>query len=563
MSQGWIIDRVGDTITFNEAPANGAAIVVTETAGATYNATDVWAFGAWNPGFGYPAEVEFFSDRLIYANNYRQPQTLWMSQSGSYVDFGRHVPIEDTDAITQTINARAVNAIRELVPLSELIIMTSSMEWKLTTGADEVVAPGKTGFKPQTYWGNEGLPAQIVGDTAIFVQGCGNVVRDIGFTFTADKYTGNDLTIYANHLLEGFQVVDLAFQKAPYSTVWIVRSDGALISIAYIREQEVVGFALHHTDGAFESVCCVPDGDQDAVYFTVRRTVNNVERVSVEYLARRDLVDPRDAFFVDSGLTFNGRAISGTQTLSTGAGWTENDTLTLTGSVARWVGASDIGDMVRLIIPTTTIVNGDIVHGETSLRLVIIGYTDSTHVSVHSIGDVPAAFRSVAFSRWELLRDTVGGLDHLAHKTVSVLADGEVQGQKEVVQVGGVWQISLDQPAAVVQVGLPYQSLIESLDINLAGAETVRDRSKLITRTALLVKDTRGLKSGPTADQLDDFKIREFENYTDPIALLSGILDVNTSATWDRNGRFVVVQDDPLPATILSLIPEVAIAGTG
>lgn len=559
MAQGWIIDSTANTITFNEAPANGAAIVVTERSGSTYNATDVWAFGAWNPGFGYPSEVEFYSDRLCFANTARQPQTLWMSKAGSYVEFGRTVPLLDTDAITLTINARQVNAIKELVPLSDLLVMTTSAEWRLTTGADEVVAPGKTGFKPQTFYGASGMSAQVVGETAVFVQGRGNIVRDLGFEFTKDGYSGNDLTIYASHLVEGYQISDIAYQQAPYSCVWIVRDDGSLLSLTYVREQEVIGWALHWTDGYFESVCTVPEGDQNAVYATVRRTINGVEKVYLERLSTRQLSDMRDAFFVDSGLTYDGRSRPGTQTLTGGGDWDSNEVLTMTASVATWVGDSDIGDIVRLIIRTEALVDGETVVTEVDHRLVIVAHYNTTVVEVRPIGNVPEEFRNVAIAEWDLQRDTVAGLSHLEGKTVSVLADGNVQAQK-VVASGA---ITLDRPAAVVHVGLPYTSLVESLDINVPGQETVRDRPKLINRVALLVKDTRGLQSGPDLDTLDEFKMREFEPYETATDLADGVIDVNVTATWDKNGRFVVVQTDPLPATILSMIPELTVAGVG
>jgi hypothetical protein len=559
VAQGWTVNQITDTITFNEPPAAGAVVMVYERNGSGINATDIWAWGAWSAEYGYPSEVEFFSDRLGYANTYRQPQTIWFSRAGAYTDFGRSVPLLDADALTITINARQVNAIKELVPLADLIVMTTSGEWKMTTGADEVVAPGKTGFKPQSYFGNSGIAAQIIGNTAVFVQGRGNIVRDMSFQFTDDGYTGNDLTIYASHLVENNQIVDVAFQQAPYSVVWVVRDDGALISLTYVREQEVVGWALHTTDGLFESVCTVPEGNTNALYATVRRTVGGYERVFVERLASRDLVDQRDAFFVDAGLTFDGRLVSGTQTLSGGTSWDEDEELTLTASVARWTGAGDVGDQVRLLRPTTTIVKGEAVAGFEKVRVRIIDYVSPTVVKVRSIGIVPAAFRDVAFSRWELMRDTMAGLGHLEGRSVMALADATVQGP--FVVTGGV--IDLGLPAAVVHVGLPYQSLLESLDINVPGQETVRDRPKLINKVGLLVKDTRGLKSGPDADLLDEFKVREFEDYEDPIALASGVMDVNTSGSWDKNGRFVVIQDDPLPATILSLIPNVAISGVG
>lgn len=561
MAGGWQVDTTADVIVFDEPPPNGAAITVVELSGDSYNATSIWAHGAWSIGNGFPAEVEFYSDRLFFANTYLQPQTLWASKTGAYIDFGKSVPLLDSDALTLTILARQVNSIQDLVPLPDLVVMTTSAEWRLTTGADEVVAPGKVGFKPQTYYGASRISTQVVGETAIFVQGRGNIVRDLGFEFTKDGYSGNDLTIYASHLVEGFQIMDVAYQQAPYSCIWMVRSDGALISLTYVREQEVVGWALHSTDGYFESVWTVPEGDINAVYVTVRRTIDGTERVYVERLADRDLTDERDAFFVDCGLTFDGRLVSGTQTLSGGVAWDEDEELTLTASVARWVGASDEGDQVRLVLETRSLVDGDLVVSRVTHRVEIIDYVSSTVVKVRSIGEVPVEFQDVAIQSWELMRDTMTGLEHLEGETVIVLADGNVQGdQDDMVVTGG--SLPLNLPASVVHVGLRYRSVLESLDINVQGSETVRDRPKNIKKVALLVNKTRGLLSGPSlTGTLDEFKMREFEDYGESVTLLTGVMDVNTSSSWDKNGRFVVVQNLPLPATILSLVPDVSVGG--
>jgi hypothetical protein len=337
-----------------------------------------------------------------------------------------------------------------------------------------------------------------------------------------------------------------------------VRSDGKLISLTYVREQQVVGWALHSTDGYFESVCVVPEGEQDVLYASVRRTIDNVERVSLERMRERDLVDQRDAFFVDSGLTFDGRAQSGTQTLTDASGdWLANTPMTLTGSLSHWVGSSDVDDYVRLRIRRTSIVNGDEVVSYDTLRLRILTYTSGTVVGVMALSDVPVAFRNTAISDWEVLRDTMTGLDHLEGETVSSLADGMVLAQ-QVVEAG---TITIEPPAAVVHAGLPYQSLIESLDVNLQGAETVRNVPKIIKSVALLLSKSRGLKSGPNTSQLDDFKVREFEGYEDPLSLVDGLQEVNVDGSFDKDGRFVVVQDDPLPVTILALIPRLVVGG--
>ncbi|HJU39048.1 MAG TPA: hypothetical protein VJ724_05695, partial [Tahibacter sp.] len=236
MAQGWDTDSVADTITFYQPPANAAAIVVTQYASTTFRATPVWAFGAWSDALGWPSEVEYLSDRLVFAGSPSQPAAMWMTRIGDYTNFGKSVPVADDDAITVTLNARNVNQIREIVPLDNPLIMTSAAEWRLTAGQDDVLTPSTVGFKPQTYNGIGSLPAVVVGNVALYVQDRGFVVRDLAYQFDVDGYTGNNVTVFSAHLVEGYQLVDLTFQQVPYSIVWFVRDDGTLLSMTYVRE---------------------------------------------------------------------------------------------------------------------------------------------------------------------------------------------------------------------------------------------------------------------------------------------------------------------------------------
>jgi hypothetical protein len=557
MTQGWNVSATADTVTFLEAVPSTSTITVNRYATAAYNQTDLWAFSAWNPGFGYPREVEFYSDRLIFAASYSQPQTLWMSKVGDYRSHGRSTPSIDSDGIVVTINARQVNKIQDLIPMESLIIMTTSAEVKMTTGADQVVAPGKVGFSFQSFYGSSKIAASVVGDTCLFLQGRGTVVRDLGYQFTKDGYTGNDLSIYASHLLEGFEIVDWAFQQVPYCAIWIVRSDGALLCLTYLREQEVVGWSLHTTEGKFTSVCCVPEGQENALYVGVLRPPFNYTASYVERLHPRDFIDQRDAFFVDAGLTFDGRARTNPDDyhlrLETTVAfhWDELTPLRLKSDTAIWSGAGDVGDHVRLI--------SEIGGVDVTVEVVITAFNTNKDVTVHSIGGVPDEFRAgwSHIDRIEVMRDTIAGLDHLEGLTVAVLADGSVQKGKVVV--GG--QVVLDYPAAVVHVGLPYRSDIETLDINVPGQETVRDRPKLIGTLDLIVKDSRGLKAGPDLARLEDIKT-EFEAFDQAVPLFTGVYTFTPSTDWNRSARIVAVQDDPLPATILGIIPHVTAGGS-
>ena len=95
--------------------------------------------------------------------------------------------------------------------------------------------------------------------------------------------------------------------------LWLVRSDGVLVSLTYDREQQVRAWCRHEMggEGAVESVAVVPDPDgiNDDVYVAVRRTVNGATVRYVEWMRppfRADLEAAADGFFVDCGLSYEG-----------------------------------------------------------------------------------------------------------------------------------------------------------------------------------------------------------------------------------------------------------------
>ncbi len=193
-----------------------------------------------------------------------------MSQTGNYHNFNISEPLRDDDAVTFTIAASQVNEVRHLVPLSDMIILTSGGEWLLTAN-DGVITPSSIQVKPQGYRGSSDAPPIVVGNTIIHIQSKGAIIRDLAFALESDSYTGNDLTVLASHLFAGKTVKEWAYSQAPHSIVWVVLSDGTLAALTYMREHEVWGWSRHDTDGTFESVCTIAEGDEDATYFVVKR----------------------------------------------------------------------------------------------------------------------------------------------------------------------------------------------------------------------------------------------------------------------------------------------------
>ena len=543
MSQGWDINAGTDQITFFVAPAAGTNnIVVREFAvPASGGSTDVFALSAWGTRFGYPAEVEFFGGRLIFAATSDQPQTVWMSKVGNYVDFGKTIPSVDDDAITATINARQVNRVKELVPLSEMLLLTTGGEWKTTGGQDDVLTPTTVGFKPQSYHGSADLPALIIGTSALFVQNRGYVVRDIDYSFESDGYTGNDLTVFASHLTEGKPLVEWDYQQIPYSIVWSVREDGVLLALTYMRDQSVVGWTPMEIDGFVESVTCVPEGGEDAVYVVVRRNINGVDKRYIERLSSRLVTDVREGKFLDSHLSYDGRNTGSTSLTATGGAWTVGSTVTLTASAAAFA-SGDVGDVVVLGYAAGA-----------NARLQITEFTSSTVVAAQIQTPVPTAYRATGTLDWGIARDVLTGLSHLNGRSVGVLSDGFVQADKTVS--GG--SITLDEHGVQVHVGLRYVSDLETLEINVPGGATTRMQNKLIRRVGVIVQDTRSVRAGPDFDNLDEWEPRIAEPTIAPPDLQNGCLQVWIPASWVEKGRVCIRQADPLPMSVLGIIPDV------
>ena len=99
----------------------------------------------------------------------------------------------------------------------------------------------------------------------------------------------------------------MAFQKNPYPILWCVRSDGALASLTLEESNEIIGWCIHEFDGDVESVAVIPGTNEDEIWITVERTINDATYRYIEQLQPFDWgTDQEDCFYVDSGLSFDG-----------------------------------------------------------------------------------------------------------------------------------------------------------------------------------------------------------------------------------------------------------------
>lgn len=506
---------------------------------------------AANPFSGagnYPGAVGYYQQRLCFAGSNNNPQTVWMSKTGNFKNFGYSTPTKDDDAATFTIASRQVHRFRHLLPLRQLLGLTTGGEWVID-GSEAGLTPKSVRANVQSYNGCSRLPPIVVNDSAIYVQARGAGVSSIAYTFESDGFSGDDLTKFAPHLFRGHQIVDWTYQAAPDRLVWAVREDGILLGMTFLPEEQLIAWHRHSTDGFVESVACVTEGDEDALYLLVRRTVGGVSRRYVERMASRRVLDMENAFFVDCGLSYDGRNTGATAllTLSGGTTWKHPESLTLTASGHAPFTEGSVGKRYRLRA------------GSDLVRVEVTTYASAISVTVRLLEVCPASLRGAAVADWALLADELSGLGHLEGKTVAVLADGDVHPARVVT--GGA--ISLQSHAAVVHVGLPYTAELETLEIDFPGQETVLDKRKAIHSVTAVLEDSRNFWAGRDAAHLYEQKAPYRVNYNDPLALQSGVSELKISTQWDEAGRIYLRQPDPLPLTVLALIPEVTISGKG
>lgn len=272
----------------------------------------------------YPAAVSYFEQRRCFGGTLNAPQTLWMTRSGTESNLNYSIPTRDDDSIQFRVAAREANTIRHIVPLQELVLLTSSAEWRVTSVNTDAITPTSLSVKPQSYIGANNVQPVIVNNNLIFAAARGGHVRELGYSVQSGGYMTGDLSVRAPHLFDNLDIQDMAFAKAPQQIIWMVSSNGKLLGLTYVPEHNVGSWHQHDTEGFFESCTVVSEGSEDVLYVVVKRTIGGATKRYVERMASRQFVAAADAFFVDSGLTYSGTPVTTLSGLSHLEGKTVN-----------------------------------------------------------------------------------------------------------------------------------------------------------------------------------------------------------------------------------------------
>jgi len=342
----WTIQSVA-TDTFE---LTGSTFVNTYTGGGTVGlnatgATASWRLGMWSETTGYPRCLGFFEQRLGWAGSRSFPQHVGLSRTG---DFEDHAPtdqdgtISAEHAIVYEIASEQVNVVLWLIASRQLLIGTTGGEWSMFGSQDEALSAKAVNTRQHTAHGVADIAPVKIENTAMFVQKALTKVRGLAFSFDADGYQADDMTLLADHILES-GAVELAYQQEPFNAMWIVRNDGVMATMVFNKKQEVISWARHITEGDFESVSVIPGPNgRDQVWCVVRRVIDGDIKRYVEYID--------DSINTDSSLSYSGPA---TQVL-TGLGHLEDKVVAIVGNGAVYPPETVVGGAITLDGPEVT-----------------------------------------------------------------------------------------------------------------------------------------------------------------------------------------------------------------
>lgn len=529
-----------------------------------------------------PSTVSYYQQRLVFANTDNDIEKVWTSRSGMFNNFTISSPLQDDDAVTFSVAGRKVNEVRHLVDIGILIILTASGEWIVEGDADGVLRANQPpNLRQIGYNGSSQVWPIIIDSNIVYVQSRGSIVRDLRYEVSSQSslgsYKGRDLTVFASHLFTNKRLTRMTYAQAPDSIAYATRSDGILLGLTYLPEHEIWGWHRHDTLGSYEDVLAVPEGNEDAVYVMVRRTINGQTKRYIERFASRDFTDISvDAIFMDSYLSYDGRnwSVSADKvvtfltgislSLSTAGGWTIDDVITVTATSALF-SAGDVGNDFVLHVLDNDPFSETYLQSIESIAIRVTGFTSNTVVTGTPSKTVPTAFRSSGYLSWARAVDEIGGLGHLEGEDLSVFADGNVVSNpnnaayQTITVAAGV--ATLDRPYSVIHAGLPFISDLRTLDLDIHGSQ-VRMAKQNVTHIGMFVESSRGIFVGPDESHLREVEPEPITDYGQPWPSMTKLIVVPIAATWDESGSVLVRQVDPLPLKIVMLAPTGWSGGT-
>lgn len=547
-------------VNAGEGYASTDTVTITDSGGGA----GASAFVVLGPSSGtYPGVVGYFQQRRVYAATLNDPDTYFMSKPGAFDNMDASAIANDSDSIIGQPWAQQIQGIQSIVPMpGGLVTFTGLGVWQVSGGSPgSAITPANQAAVPQAYNGcHQFLQPININFDILYVQSMGSVVRDLSYNLFANIYTGTDLSVLSNHLFENYRLISWTWAEEPFKLVWAVRDDGALLSLTYLKEQEIQGWSRHDTQGLFVSVCSIIEQPVNAVYTIARRRVSGAWWYFSERMNNRIWSNIEDCWCVDcaaalpqpmpaAGLTasaaFGVNSIGSIDLLLGGTGYTDPavriDDPTGTGAqlsatvVLGVITAITIIDAGEGYTSPKVIIEDDDGVGAAANATIANSITLSADAPIFSSTDVDKVFRggggrgtvSSFISPTVIMVDMDAPITKVIQNipddqdpvplpissgqwTLTTPVDtvyaehlkglsvcGLIDGnQVEDITVEDDGTITLPSAASSIVLGLEFVAQVQSMNAELDNQPTAQGKRKNIQGVTLRLKSSRGVSTG-------------------------------------------------------------------
>ncbi len=530
-----------------------------------------WQLGVYSGVTGFPSAVTFHQDRLTLAGCRNAPQQIDMSMTGNYENFqasGSNLVIADDNAISIKLLSTESNPLRWIKSSPQgLLAGSASGEWQITPNSQNgALAPGNVNAAATSFFGSANLDAVQAGNAVLYIQGAYRKLREMNYFFQVGTFRSTDLSELSEHItIPGVQ--KLAVQRELLPLVWGLRTDGALISMTYNRDDQTIkaGWAKHTLGGQSDSGGTIPlvksigvisasSATFDQLWMAVQRRINGTSVVAVEFMTQPfgSATLQEDGYCLDGGATYDSplniasvSTGSSCTVTSPGHGLTNGDTVKIQDVVGI---SSSVVNADGVVIGTNNLVNDKtfVVGSSGFLSFCILDFNGNANNSTQFSPYVSGG-------RVRKLVSTISGLTWLKNEVVGVVADGGIHPDA-IVNSAGV--LALQFPAAKVQIGFRYNSdgSILRTEAGAAAGSSI-GMLKRINRVAFLLHRIGDFSFGPDFARLLPCEFPRADQQQADVAtpLFSGLTRDGIEAGYDFDDKLMWRQSSGLPGMVQSV----------
>jgi len=521
---------------------------------------------------------------------------MFASRPGYLGNFSRNFPLSSDSALH--IRVAGLQAeIYHMIDNDGLVVFTSQGVW-LHSGA---LTPTNLGLEKKGKWViEENVPPIAIPGAVLFVDRLSNTVRQLSYSEEAGTYTGDELSIFSDHLFSTNRVTSWAFQDGPLPLLWVTFADGTYAAFTYERNEQMRAWTRHDSgydvefvasaNGAFNSYL---NEFQDGVTLMVinKDGTRYIEKVSPRYATDEQIeaepeyemkvVPPIDAVVTWSHcLTDDLTDDDITLAPVTPSDWDGPLTLSVVND-AIFVTTGDapgaVGSILRWFHPVY----------KSAIDLEVTARASNNSITVQPTnGTYPIEFPSAYATnpRLYVTKTTFTGLAHLNSESVSVVADGgviaspnnDLEDYPTCTPSAGSLTLPESLRGAIVHIGRPRIADIKTLAIDTVEQRPVLLESKTSNKVYVKTHNSRGIyvgskfprDNGVAGEQSNGSNMTPLEQYeidyeedepfiaNRPPQPSSKRFAVNLPGDWETEGRICIRIVDPVHFEILSITPD-------